>query len=924
MNQEIHFKGLSLTPDDHHTQPGELSVCTNVELHNGGLRPSVINGTDIANKLKKDNDIAKLLHVHTISNHTYLIGSVTTVTTETTTTNLYWFNEDGSYDNDNLIHSFAGVTVISVQSIGNTLSILTSDGLHYARLSNGKYLYIGSRMPELELAFALDVEDVFDDDKHLTEIDMIDNVEPHKGWGSVGSFDGLGNYIPGSYHGVQDDIDDAQAVVVTDAVLSVVNKFIDKYHQEGKFLFPFFVRYAYKLYDNRTITMHSAPILMPCGSGTPYAFCVMPYTDDGKTRLNFSMRMSALAYTLKYKLCNSNLLQELEKWSDVITGVEIYISQPLYRYDASGQVKTIVCIADNADVTYRPFQDAFTVCNGDGGYKKRMVKDLCSQFDSTINWAVSLPLKDEDDYNKEIRECSEFFLLKTIDISKLATEMTEIEIKEGYLKTLTAQKQMTDDYDSHDTIMPQQIYMYNNRINAVDITKKLFSGYLISSQYAYKSAHNVQGIIYFIEQEGRQVKVWIDENQSHGANEKPYLFYPNPNAKFAIIAYSIGSGGTPVYKYRKVPLKGHSFLNGAVYFNDIYTQEPGVEITREEFEQIMAGADSNNIIPTPNKVYTSEIDNPYYFPVEGIATVGVGRIIGLAGITRALSPGQMGVHKMMAFCTDGVWALTVGDVGLFGNADRISFDVCVSKESICQLGQSVLFATDKGISRVRESDVQSVSDALDGAEFDISELPGLTAAVNQYLGSIFIGPNTPQLNKSPLEFLKSARLVYDFPNSRVIAFSASPNDQIAMVLASDGTWSVMRTPAMTNHVVGYPYTYIELSDGQLIRLDMGYNYLDESRVESLIVTRSLSWSSTMQVIQSFQQIHNSGHNTLLILYGSNDGRTWSYIGKSERSHASYLPGHPFRFFRVAILMQLKQSEIYSKLILDVKDKYEKL
>ena len=333
--------------------------------------------------------------------------------------------------------------------------------------------------------------------------------------------------------------------------------------------------------------------------------------------------------------------------------------------------------------------------------------------------------------------------------------------------------------------------------------------------------------------------------------------------------------------------------------------------------------DINNSVANTNKIYTSEIRNPFFFPLEGIVTVGEGAIVGLAGITRSLSPSQMGVFAVMAFCSDGIWALSVGDYGYFSRVVRLSFDVCVNYDTICQLGQSVLFATDRGILQTRESDINSISDSLDGPEFDPSLLPDLMLIIARYTLMNF--GQTFTLGTPPIQFLKSARLLYDFSNGRVIAFPASSQGSTAMAFSlKDGTWSVMEISPVLSCINGYPYPYIQLTNGTVICLDKNYDYTSSTAVKSLVITRSLSFSSVMQVIQGFQQIHDSGNPVLMIIYGSNDNRNWKYIGKSERSHAPYIPGHPFRYFRIALFMRMLPKESYSRLLLDVIEKYQKL
>ena len=61
---------------------------------------------------------------------------------------------------------------------------------------------------------------------------------------------------------IWNEFSDNNKTRITDQVLAHINKFIaERSTNKGKFIFPFFVRYAYRLYDG-TLTMHSAPILM--------------------------------------------------------------------------------------------------------------------------------------------------------------------------------------------------------------------------------------------------------------------------------------------------------------------------------------------------------------------------------------------------------------------------------------------------------------------------------------------------------------------------------------------------------------------------------------------------------------------------------------------------------------------------------------
>ena len=145
------------------------------------------------------------------------------------------------------------------------------------------------------------------------------------------------------------------------------------------------------------------------------------------------------------------------------------------------------------------------------------------------------------------------------------------------------------------------------------------------------------------------------------------------------------------------------------------------------------------------------------------------------------------------------------------------------------------------------------------------------------------------------------------------------------------TWSTMMFPAIKELVNGYPYPYVQKYDGSIQQLDKPYDNKSlpadttaTDTTSAIVVTRTLTFDTVMKVIQAFEQIHNLANSPVLFLYGSNDNITWKEIGHSQRMHASYLPGHPYRFFRLAVYMKMHPSERYSSVILDIVEKYQKL
>ena len=316
--ETIRFKGLSLSRDEHAAEHGEMALCAGVELHDGALRPTIITGEKLTTPLKDASDnVATLKYIHETTAYRHFIASVQSQTT----ISIYWFHQDGT--RGGLVHQFAsGVTIHDINSIGNTLVILASDNMHYVLWKDSTYNYIGTHIPELPISFGLQGRRVESDEEF--SITFNQSVP----WDSS----------------IRKEFSGDMQTSITDQVMAKVNKFIDDNYMEGnEFIYPFFVRYAYRLYDG-TLTMHSAPVLMVCCSGQmPYVLgSNIRQTDeeyDGtwdEQSMNHCKVYGGL-FKLDFAVLHQSFINALKNWSDIVSSVDIFVSAPLYSFDSSGK-----------------------------------------------------------------------------------------------------------------------------------------------------------------------------------------------------------------------------------------------------------------------------------------------------------------------------------------------------------------------------------------------------------------------------------------------------------------------------------------------------------------------------------------------------------------------------------------------------------
>ncbi|MEE1235652.1 MAG: hypothetical protein UHS50_08225, partial [Bacteroidaceae bacterium] len=381
-----------------------------------------------------------------------------------------------------------------------------------------------------------------------------------------------------------------------------------------------------------------------------------------------------MAATLDYQFLQTNESESLANWKDIVKSVDVYISRPIYTYDQEGYISNVYDL-DNFDSVfigklYASSKEAVKVAEEDkllgtfdnydflDYYAEWKYRDISKfYFSKGSHRTFHLPEFSENKVRETLQNTASFYKLCSIPIEELTANKgnrTEIVVDDEYLQSLTNREVMTDDYLTHDRITAEDAYVYNNRLNLSGLNRKPFRGFYAESMFAYcntsvsiayegesinvtvnEGANQEYEIIVCIKEDGIESIVKSDLSNDWPKYEPGYepefgslisylltkssfgcyLFYPNANAYKMIVRQS---GGGSEYEVKLTP---HEFLNGAYCLLD-YEMVRDYNIT--DLPDI-----AENVFPMPNKLYTSEVNNPFYFPLSGINTVGTGRIIGI-------------------------------------------------------------------------------------------------------------------------------------------------------------------------------------------------------------------------------------------------------------------------------------------------------
>ena len=372
---------------------------------------------------------------------------------------------------------------------------------------------------------------------------------------------------------------------------------------------------------------------------------------------------------------------------------------------------------------------------------------------------------------------------------------------------------------------------------------------------------------------------------------------------------------TLVAKWYEFYMEECPLINGAVTHGGIFADisdagNPLPASMSPAPGDIPAGSD---IELTINKVYTSEVDNPFYFPALSINSVGTGEIMATVAATKALSQGQFGQFPLYAFCTDGVWALEVGADGTYTSMKPVTRDVCTNIDSITQLDNAVLFVTDRGIMLLQGSDTVCITDGILGeAAFNVATLPHITDS------NIRPSIKNKDLTMSHA-FLAGCRMIYDYEHQHIIIFNPETKTRggvttdvypYAFVYSlKSKMWGMMENNMVVN-VNSYPEAMAINKSNKLV----SFGDTDQTSVEGFIVTRPLKLDTPdlYKTVHTMKQngMFQKGHVKTL-LYASRDQHKWYLIASSVNEWIRGLRGTPWRWFRIALLTDLSKGESVS-------------
>lgn len=316
MRKDIKYSGYSATPSDYECLDGELATSLGLINEDGSLKPLSPAGT-----IYQFDEGCKLLYIHNVPQNTnYIVLNDKALYLYQNIGSPKWESKTQFYQSEN--------NISKVTSIGNTLIVLGSDGvMTFFLWKADTYNKLGTEFPQLEAEAFLSSQ-------------LIDTTEMNTLFGlklegqSVHTISGT-EYASTSECKELYNKKNKRLVLygtvrqnIYERVFAIINQYNTILKREGYFSEPFYVRFAYRLFDG-SHTKHTTPILLvPTTWGKPLA--TVRITETGVATFDPIFTASRL-------MANIILPDDFENWADIITGVDVFVTPPLIDYTDSAE-----------------------------------------------------------------------------------------------------------------------------------------------------------------------------------------------------------------------------------------------------------------------------------------------------------------------------------------------------------------------------------------------------------------------------------------------------------------------------------------------------------------------------------------------------------------------------------------------------------
>lgn len=879
--KRIQLRGISCSPSDRMTEDGGVAESLNVQLDNTEIAP--IEAPVIEEIMPNGTDD---LYIHKTSQFAHYIGVVGT--------HIYY----SSGNSQKMLTDLpSNAEIVDFASVGNALVMITTAGPYYFLWKEGKYEKLGSGVPTPDI----DVITQFDP----TELKDYEEIELGTGvalWKTPIVWDGVEHEYPQipTFPTIQEwnksEGTSPEMSYNMGETLRLFRDKIDLTNSEkfsNKYAYPVFVRYAIEMFDGQL--MSCPPIL--CGVGINNSLNLKIEVNSkwihGASFPNENANKFILQYRPYSIYVRLKNLKELQDYGELIKGVNFYMSpivgNPGYAYNKTTMVDRKETLSEN------------------DSWGQIMTGSI------TANIRYDLSLKNLE---SKLVECSDKMRkVATINLQTLSDGTTIFSSLPFDETNLLLQESLTGEIMANNPVIPNGVFSYNNRL--IFTQPSILNTYGMNILNATKASVGDEGRTYectWVIKSASQGKVVVKKSFSTADKVYGFQTFPDRNCVEMWVKMS-GKKEKTLF----CDMKPHPTLNCAYgYILD------GLVTTL--YDSTQASYNSNDIpqgvayVAKDNEIRVSEINNPFVFPPEGTFRFQ-SKVIGVATSGTPLSQGQFGQFPLLVFTEDGIWAMSVNELGEFVSIRPSSRIVCNNPKSITSTERGVLFSSEAGLMQFVNGEIINLSPNMMGG--GRNQLSGAAKELVTNNTDKDLVPDYIGTDGDFRSFLRNCVITYDASGQRIILISKNQLTHQYVYSLKTATWhkTFNRRQRIKRVLNSYPeclcfgellkeeyvdgdYNPIEYTDDCIF--NMSTSAIEEQNVgpqQGVIITRPMDLGEP-DVFKTITDIRVRGQYpkgaVKFILEGSNDGAYYHTL--------STLRGRSWKLFRLTIIANLSRHD----------------
>lgn len=888
---DLVLRGISRAVSDVNTPDGSTAELINAVVENNEIRPI---SAPIPLNITIPGD---LLAIQVVEGGKKVFISAWSQggTSQNTTYIIFTHEDEGELANARIYGRYSGLKAIVMD---NVVVVSAAFGMYYFLYRNGVYENLGQRPPFPKLMFTLKSNGLI---ARAEEVVLTESV-------TVG--ENATRVIP------EDSLRQLYA-----SASARIEEFIAGERKDGNFIFPFFVRYALRMFDGSGHILHSAPILMnPSSDKVPFSVpCSLNKRNTGNYTWEWTMGFRGTSAKLQYHSMMSDTdIADLAKWKDLVTHVDIFVSAPIYsnKEITADYQPTWEELDGEYGLSESQYRRRINTANygyysGKEGEEKVVIGSTLFPEDTPPEWEMVIPAYTQEEQYDVVKSTSQFYLLSSIPIEELSTlnasSWEDVAIEEGTLDALVNRPVLKDDFNSHVLKNSNVMEVYNDRLILANMSYTPYGGYPLSTMRPYINQEVYEDSVRTATtlRKGRDVITVQSEEERLSNVNKPqiswipqgFYYYPDASAKEMTIPTLFHENADTIKGYKTYELTPHNSLNGAYLFLGYPEWDPdrpqGLPISGND---LPAPSWLVTSYSAPSEVYQSVVGNPFVFPLEGITTIGKAPLIALTASTIEVSSGQFGDFPMYAFAEDGVWVLSIDKEGWISAPQLISNDVCLGASMVAALNRPVVFGSKRGLMLIEGSKVSCLSDNLLGPRSEATSLERIDDT------ELYTPLDNAYSTESFIDFMTkpNAALAYDYAHNRL--YITNPRSTYCYVLSLQSLEFSKMT--LGSYIVGviphYSGVYLATQGWGVASEERGVSKIStdvdtdgsDTKTQVVVVTRPIKFGTVgLKTIKHLRTRHNCKKGVGVALYGSREES-----GYGDYHLITSLRGRAYKYF----------------------------